>query len=73
MRLIKALALSVLLATPALAQTKVTVVTFAGATNLPVWMAMDRGYFAKEGLEVTHEVTRGDEYGWRKNFDRAQK
>lgn len=50
---------AILLATPALAQTKVTVVTFAGATNLPVWTAMDKGYFAKQGLDVTHEVTRG--------------
>ena len=48
-----------LIATPALAQTKVTIVTFAGATNLPVWTAIEKGTFAKEGLEVTHEVTRG--------------
>ena len=41
------------------AQTAVTVVTFAGATNLPVWIALDRGLFVKEGLNVTHEVTRG--------------
>jgi ABC-type nitrate/sulfonate/bicarbonate transport system substrate-binding protein len=41
------------------AQTKVTIVTFAGATNLPVWIALDRGLFAKEGLAVTHEITRG--------------
>ena len=44
---------------PAMAQTKVTIVTFAGATNLPVWIALDRGFFAKEGLAVTHEITRG--------------
>jgi ABC-type nitrate/sulfonate/bicarbonate transport system substrate-binding protein len=47
------------LVTPAVAQTKVTIVTFAGATNLPVWVARDRGFFAKEGLEVAHEITRG--------------
>ncbi len=41
------------------AQTKITVVTFTGATNLPVWIALDRGLFAKEGLAVTHEITRG--------------
>ena len=43
----------------AMAQTGVTVVTFAGATNLPLWMALERGFFAREGLTVTHEVTRG--------------
>ena len=41
------------------AQTKLTIVTFAGATNLPVWIAQDRGLFAKQGLAVTHEITRG--------------
>src|SRR6266567_3905803 len=46
-------------ATPALAQTKLTIVTFAGATNLPVWVAIDKGFFAKEGLDVTQEITRG--------------
>ena len=46
-------------AATALAQTAVTVVTFAGATNLPLWMALERGFFAREGLNVTHEVTRG--------------
>ncbi|MGH6771033.1 MAG: ABC transporter substrate-binding protein [Xanthobacteraceae bacterium] len=49
----------VALVTPALAQTKVTIVTFAGATNLPVWVARERGFFAKEGLDVTQEITRG--------------
>ena len=44
---------------PAMAQTKLTIATFAGATNLPVWVALDRGYFQREGLDVTHEVTRG--------------
>ena len=51
--------LAALFAAPAFAQTKITVVTFAGATNLPVWIAMDKGHFAKQGLDVTHEVTRG--------------
>ena len=44
---------------PVQAQTQITIVTFAGATNLPVWIAQDRGFFAKEGLAVTHEITRG--------------
>jgi ABC-type nitrate/sulfonate/bicarbonate transport system substrate-binding protein len=41
------------------AQTKVTIVTFASATNLPVWVARERGFFAKQGLEVRQEITRG--------------
>jgi ABC-type nitrate/sulfonate/bicarbonate transport system substrate-binding protein len=40
------------------AQTKIDLVTFAGATNLPVWIALEKGLFAKEGLDVTHEITR---------------
>lgn len=54
-----ALACSLGLAAPALAQTKMTVVTFAGATNIGVWIAAERGYFKREGLDVTHEITRG--------------
>lgn len=46
-------------ATPVEAQTKMTVVTFAGATNIAVWIASEKGYFAREGLDVTHEITRG--------------
>jgi ABC-type nitrate/sulfonate/bicarbonate transport system substrate-binding protein len=34
-------------------------VTYAGPTNLPVWAAIDEGFFGKEGLDVTQEVTRG--------------
>jgi ABC-type nitrate/sulfonate/bicarbonate transport system substrate-binding protein len=45
--------------TAAAAQTKISIVTFAGATNLPVWVAIEKGFFAKEGLDVTHDVTRG--------------
>ena len=44
---------------PAMAQTKLNIVTFAGATNLPVWVGIDKGFFAKEGLDVTQEITRG--------------
>lgn len=44
---------------PLAAQTKITVITFAGATNIAVWAGNDKGFFAKEGLEVTHEITRG--------------
>lgn len=44
---------------PVRAETNIAIVTFAGATNLPVWMALERGLFKREGLNVTHEVTRG--------------
>lgn len=47
------------LAGPAAAQTKVTIVTFAGVTNIAVWAGIEKGFFAKEGLDVTHEITRG--------------
>jgi ABC-type nitrate/sulfonate/bicarbonate transport system substrate-binding protein len=50
---------ALLIGAPAQAQTKVTIVTFAGATNLPIWIALERGLFAKEGLAVTQEITRG--------------
>jgi ABC-type nitrate/sulfonate/bicarbonate transport system substrate-binding protein len=59
MRMIAAAALGGAMLTSAAAQTKLTVVTFAGATNLPIWVAIDKGFFAREGLEVTQEVTRG--------------
>ncbi|MEA2975996.1 MAG: hypothetical protein QOF19_1516 [Alphaproteobacteria bacterium] len=51
--------LAVTSAVPASAQMKVSVVTFTGSTNLPIWVAIDKGFFAKEGLDVTHEITRG--------------
>ena len=51
--------LALALTAPAAAQTKLTIVTFAGATNLPIWVAIDKGFFAKEGLDVTQEITRG--------------
>ena len=54
-----ALACSLTLVAPAMAQSKMTVVTFAGATNIAVWIASEKGYFKKEGLDVTHEITRG--------------
>jgi len=54
-----AVGLALAFAAPAVAETKLTVVTFAGATNLPIWVAIDKGFFAKEGLDVTQEITRG--------------
>jgi ABC-type nitrate/sulfonate/bicarbonate transport system substrate-binding protein len=53
--------LALAFATPAAAQTKLSIVTFSGATNLPVWIALDKGFFKKEGLDVQHEVTRGSQ------------
>ncbi len=54
-------ALALAFAAPAAAQSKLSIVTFSGATNLPVWIALDKGFFKKEGLDVTHEVTRGSQ------------
>jgi ABC-type nitrate/sulfonate/bicarbonate transport system substrate-binding protein len=54
-----ALGLGLAAAAPAAAQTKLTVITFAGATNLPIWTAIDQGFFGKEGLDVAQEITRG--------------
>lgn len=53
------LALACMAPLPASAQTKLSIVTFAGATNLPIWIAIDQGFFSKEGLEVTQDITRG--------------
>ncbi len=42
---------------PAAAQTKLDMVGFGGASNLPVWVAQERGLFAREGLEVKLDRT----------------
>ncbi len=60
-RVVAAVGLALISCPPAMAQTKLSLVTFSGATNLPVWIALDKGFFAKEGLDVAHEVTRGSE------------
>jgi ABC-type nitrate/sulfonate/bicarbonate transport system substrate-binding protein len=44
---------------PAPAQTEVRMVSFSGATNLPGWVAEEKGFFAKEGLKVPLSVTNG--------------
>jgi ABC-type nitrate/sulfonate/bicarbonate transport system substrate-binding protein len=44
-------------AVPAAAQTKLDMVGFGGASNLPVWVAQERGLFAKQGLEVKFDRT----------------
>src|SRR4051812_23923372 len=41
------------------AETPLAMVGFGGASNLPVWLAMDRGLFTAEGIALTLEATRG--------------
>jgi ABC-type nitrate/sulfonate/bicarbonate transport system substrate-binding protein len=41
------------------AQEHIAMITFAGATNLPVWVAQDQGFFKHEGLDVETKVTAG--------------
>ena len=47
------------IALPASAQTKIDMTAFGGASNLPLWVAMDKGFFAKEGIEVKLDRTPG--------------
>jgi ABC-type nitrate/sulfonate/bicarbonate transport system substrate-binding protein len=44
---------------PARAATELTLATFGGSSNLPVWLALDKGYFTREGLAVKQEVVQG--------------
>lgn len=44
---------------PAMAQTKLDMIGFGGASNLPIWVAMDQGLFKKVGLEVKLDRTAG--------------
>lgn len=43
------------------AETKVRMIGFGGASNLPVWQAIDKGIFKKHGLDVTLDRTKGSE------------
>jgi ABC-type nitrate/sulfonate/bicarbonate transport system substrate-binding protein len=43
----------------ALAQTEIKIITFSGATNVVTWAAIEKGFFAKEGLQATDTVTHG--------------
>ena len=43
----------------AAAQTELRMISFSGATNLPGWVAEEKGFFMKEGLKVSLAVTQG--------------
>jgi ABC-type nitrate/sulfonate/bicarbonate transport system substrate-binding protein len=47
------------LAGPAAAQTSIAVTGFGYVSVLPVWVAQDRGFFARENLKVTIDQTQG--------------
>jgi ABC-type nitrate/sulfonate/bicarbonate transport system substrate-binding protein len=51
-----ALAGAALAASPAAAQS-IRAVAFAGASNWPFWVAEEKGFFKREGLEVTLDIT----------------
>lgn len=44
---------------PSRAETQLAMIGFGGASNLPVWLAQDRGLFAAQGLSVTLDATQG--------------
>lgn len=44
---------------PAIAETEIRMTGFGGANNLPVWVAVDKGFFQKEGLSVALDQTEG--------------
>ena len=54
-----AFSIGAVLSFPATAETHLDIVTFGGTSNLPIWVAMDKGTFAKEGLSVTQDITKG--------------
>ena len=37
--------------------TKLSVISFGGGFNLPLWAARDQGFFARNGLDVQHTIT----------------
>ncbi len=49
----------VMASTAATAQVEVRMIGFGGANNLVMWIAMDKGLFAKEGLKVSLDRTPG--------------
>jgi ABC-type nitrate/sulfonate/bicarbonate transport system substrate-binding protein len=42
---------------PARAQAPLSVIAFQGASNWPMWVGLERGYFAEQGLAVTLAIT----------------
>lgn len=42
---------------PAKAQQQLAVVAFAGGSNWPIWVAQEKGFFARQGLTVTLDFT----------------
>ena len=44
---------------PAMAVENLRVLTFGGASNLPLWVGQDKGLFAREGVEVALAYTTG--------------
>ena len=57
--MVLAAGLAVGLAAPASAQSEIKLIGFGGGTNVPSWVAIDKGFFLKEGLKVTQDVTSG--------------
>ncbi|MFN3891641.1 MAG: ABC transporter substrate-binding protein [Beijerinckiaceae bacterium] len=57
--LLAAAALVAIAVSPVRAQTEVSMISFGGATNLPVWLALEKGMFEKNGLKVKLDQTRG--------------
>jgi ABC-type nitrate/sulfonate/bicarbonate transport system substrate-binding protein len=56
------LALGVALSLPAMAAQKLEVIVFPGGFNWPLWVAEDKGFFAKNGVEVKITPTPGSVY-----------
>jgi len=56
---VAAFAMGAALSFPAVAETHLDIVTFGGTSNLPIWVAMDKGMFAKQGLSITQDITKG--------------
>jgi ABC-type nitrate/sulfonate/bicarbonate transport system substrate-binding protein len=54
-----ALGIATAMVAPAAAQTHLDIVTFGGSTNLPIWVAQEKGFFAKQGLDIKQDITRG--------------
>ena len=38
---------------------EVRLLSFGGATNLPIWMALEKGFMEKEGVKLTFSTTNG--------------